>query len=88
MPRLAGIDAISQLRQDNPDVRILVLTSLSDEEMACRAIKQGALGYLLKTSTPEQLYQAIHSVYLGELALSPSFAHGVLSDGEGRLAQG
>ena len=61
-------------------LRILVLTSFSDDDMVYGAIKQGALGYLLKTSTPEQLTQAIRAVHQGELTLTPSIARKVLRE--------
>jgi NarL family two-component system response regulator LiaR len=80
MPRLSGLDAIPQLRQDNPELRILVLTSFSDDDMVYGAIKQGALGYLLKTSTPAQLAEAIRAVHQGELTLTPGIARKVLRD--------
>ena len=48
--------------------------------MVYGAIKQGALGYLLKTSTPEQLCQAIRAVHQGELTLTPSIARKVLRE--------
>jgi NarL family two-component system response regulator LiaR len=80
MPRLSGLDAIPQLRQDNPELRILVLTSFSDDDMVYGAIKQGALGYLLKTSTPAQLAEAIRAVHAGELTLTPGIARKVLRE--------
>lgn len=74
MPRLGGIDAISQIKRQAPDVQILVLTSFADEENVFPAIRAGALGYLLKDSSPQQLLQAIHDVARGESSLHPSIA--------------
>lgn len=48
MPRKSGIEAIEEIKQENPDARILVLTSYSDDEKVFAAIKAGALGYLLR----------------------------------------
>jgi two-component system, NarL family, response regulator LiaR len=74
MPGINGIDAISAITRENPDVRILVLTSFSEEDMVFRAIEAGALGYLLKDSSPAQLIQAIQDVHGGQASLHPSIA--------------
>lgn len=74
MPRKDGIAAIQEITQENPQARILVLTSFAEDERVFAAIKAGALGYLLKDSLPAELVQAIGDVYRGELSLSPSIA--------------
>ena len=74
MPRKNGIEAIQDIKQENPDARILVLTSFSDDDNVFAAIKSGALGYLLKNSSPPELLQAIRDVYRGESSLHPSIA--------------
>ena len=74
MPRQGGLETIIQIKEDNPDARIMVLTSFAEEEQVFSAIKAGALGYLLKDSSPEQLVQAIHDVHRGESSLHPTIA--------------
>jgi NarL family two-component system response regulator LiaR len=74
MPRKDGVQAIGEIKQENPQARILVLTSFSESEKALPAIKAGALGYLLKDSAPEQLLQAISNVYHGQISLHPAIA--------------
>ncbi|RIK30887.1 MAG: DNA-binding response regulator [Chloroflexi bacterium] len=74
MPRQDGLAAISQIKQENPSARILVLTSFSEDKMLFPALKAGALGYLLKDSSPEQLLQAIRDVYEGKSSLDPAVA--------------
>lgn len=74
MPRQGGVEAIIEIKKENPDARILVLTSFAEEEQVFSAIKAGALGYLLKDTSPEQLLQAIHDVYRGESSLHPTIA--------------
>ncbi len=69
MPELNGPEAIALIRQENPTARILVLTSFGDSKQVSAAIAAGALGYLLKNSSPDDLIHAIHSVYLGKLVL-------------------
>jgi NarL family two-component system response regulator LiaR len=80
MPEMDGIQAIQQIRTDDPDARILVMTSFATDEMVFPAIKSGALGYLLKDSSPEELVAAIHQVYRGEPSLHPQIARRVLQE--------
>jgi len=74
MPRQDGLEAIAEIKRENPDARILVLTSFAEDEKIFPAIKAGALGYLLKDSSPQQLLQAIRDVYRGESSLHPTIA--------------
>lgn len=74
MPVKNGIEAIAEITRENPDVKILVLTSFSEEDMVFAAIQAGALGYLLKDSSPQQLLQAIQDVHRGQASLHPSIA--------------
>jgi NarL family two-component system response regulator LiaR len=61
-----------------PKVRVLVLTSFASDDKVFPAIRAGAMGYLLKDSSPEELTHAIEQVYLGESSLHPSIARKVL----------
>ncbi|NOZ72912.1 MAG: response regulator transcription factor [Chloroflexi bacterium] len=74
MPEMDGIQAIRKITQINPKARILALTSFSDDDKVLPAIKAGALGYLLKDSSPQELLQAIRHVFQGESSLDPSIA--------------
>lgn len=74
MPRRGGLEVITELKRDFPEVHILVLTSSSDEEAVLTAVQSGALGYLMKDSTPEELVEAIHAVHNGRPFLQPSVA--------------
>lgn len=74
MPRQDGLSALIAIKQDNPNAYILVLTSFDDDERVFAAIKAGALGYLLKDSSPQQLLQAIRDVYRGQPSLHPTIA--------------
>jgi two-component system, NarL family, response regulator LiaR len=74
MPRLDGLGAIQQIKQERPQARILVLTSFAEDDKLFPAIKAGALGYLLKDSSPEQLIQAIRDVHHGKSSLDPTVA--------------
>jgi len=74
MPRLDGVGAIAEIKKDWPEAKILVLTSFVDDEKVFAAIKAGALGYLLKDSSPEELLNGIRSTYRGEVYLHPTIA--------------
>ncbi len=74
IPHKNGLEVIVEVTQENPKARILVLTSFSDDDKVFTAIKAGALGYLLKDSSPQELIQAIHDVYHGESSLDPTIA--------------
>ena len=80
MPRQDGLGAISEIKGDDPEARILVLTSFDDDDRVFSAIKAGALGYLLKDSSPQQLIQAIHDVYNGRSSLHPTIALKVIRE--------
>ena len=80
MPRKNGLEAISEIKRDSPQTRILVLTSFDDDETVFSAIKAGALGYLLKDSSPQQLIQAIRDVYCGQSSLHPAIAFKVIRE--------
>ena len=80
MPRMDGLEAINEIIRENPEARILVITSFAEDDKIFPAIKAGALGYLLKDSTPDQLIQAIYAVYNGESSLHPSIALKVIRE--------
>lgn len=78
MPRQDGLEVIKQINAERLPVRILVLTSFAEDEKVFPAIKAGALGYILKDSSPQQLLQAIRDVYRGESSLHPTIARKVI----------
>lgn len=80
MPVMDGIEATRQITSRWPDARILVLTSFAADNKVFPAIKAGALGYLLKDSSPEALIRAIHQVFRGEPALHPTIARKLLQE--------
>ena len=74
MPEMTGPEAISLIKQENPNARILVLTSFGESKQVSAALQAGALGYLLKDSSPDDLLHAIRSVYRGNLVLPQDLA--------------
>ncbi|GAB4447443.1 MAG: response regulator transcription factor [Anaerolineae bacterium] len=80
MPRKDGVTATLEILQQNPQARILVLTSFGEDEQVMRAIRAGARGYLLKDSSPDQLFEAIRTVVDGRLLLPPETTARLLDD--------
>ena len=71
LPVKSGLEAIVDIIRENPEARILVLTSYEEEAKLSAAIKAGALGYLLKNSLVRELFHAIRGVAMGSLSVSP-----------------
>jgi NarL family two-component system response regulator LiaR len=80
MPMKNGIQAIEEIKSQDPNAHILVLTSFSEDDKLFPAIKAGASGYLLKDTQPGDLLNAIRAVYRGESSLHPSIALKVLKE--------
>jgi NarL family two-component system response regulator LiaR len=80
MPRQDGMATIPKIKEIAPDVGILILTSFAEGDRVFQAIKAGALGYLLKDSTRDQLLQAIRDVSQGRASLHPSVALKVIQE--------
>jgi len=74
MPRLDGIEAISRIKSEKPEIAVLVLSMNPEEVFGMRALKLGASGYLSKDSAPEQLISAIRRVASGRVYISPILA--------------
>jgi len=74
MPKKDGVEAITEIKGENPESRILVLTSFNEDEKVYAAIKAGAIGYLLKDSSPVEILTAIQKVHQGETSMRPSIA--------------
>ncbi|MBW7883177.1 MAG: response regulator transcription factor [Caldilineaceae bacterium] len=80
MPGMDGIEATRRITGRQPGARILILTSFAADNKLFPAIKAGALGYLLKDSSPEELVRAIRQVHRGEPALHPTIARKLLHE--------
>ena len=74
MPEMDGPEATACIKEDNPEARILVLTSFGEGNQIAAAVQAGALGYLLKDSSPDDLLHAIRSVHRGNLVLPQELA--------------
>lgn len=78
MPTMNGIEATRHIKEELPDVKILVLTMLDDEEFFFPVLRAGASGYILKGAEPQELLYAIRVVSNGEVFLSPAVAKAIL----------
>ncbi len=80
MPRLGGVELIRRLHKQEKDVRVVVLTVEEDADTVFDAFRAGALGYLLKTSTPQDVIDAIRLAEKGEAKITPRIAAKVIED--------
>lgn len=80
MPRKDGVQAIQEIKLENPNARILVLTSFAENHQVFSAIKSGAIGYLMKDTSSEELIQAIRDTYQNKPALQPEIARQLMQD--------
>ena len=88
MPGKDGIQATQEIRRENSEARILVLTSFDEDDQVFSAVKAGALGYILKDSSPQELLEAIRCVHRGESSLHPSVARKlILGYGQNQKAE-
>jgi NarL family two-component system response regulator LiaR len=78
MPIKTGVEALQEIRVEDPDAKALILTSADDRTQVIAALKAGARGYILKDSAPDELIQAIEAVYAGKLLLPSDLAQKAL----------
>ena len=83
MPELDGVGAMTQIREQDQDVKFIVLTTYDTDEYIFDAIDAGAKGYLLKDASREDLFHSVRAVHRGESLIEPGVAAKVLD----RLAQ-
>ena len=78
MPRMSGLECLAKLREQAPEIHVLMLSMYANEEHVIRALNLGARGYLLKDATPSELELAIRTVADGNLWLSAAVSTQVL----------
>jgi two-component system, NarL family, response regulator LiaR len=74
MPVMDGIAATKAILAENPDIKIIAMTSFEEEELVQRVLAAGAISYLLKNVTSDELVQAIRNAVVGRSTLSPEAA--------------
>jgi DNA-binding NarL/FixJ family response regulator len=80
MPDLDGVAATRQLLIDHPEAKVVILTTFDDDEYVFEGIRAGALGYLLKALSGEELADAIRTVAAGGALIEPSVARKVMAE--------
>ncbi len=79
MPNVDGIAATKQIKQQCPDISVLILSAYDDDQFVFRLLQAGAAGYLLKSVHSQELIAGVRAVYHGESVLHPTIARKVLS---------
>lgn len=79
MPDMDGVEATVLIKENFPDIKIIVLTSFVDQETVLPALKAGANGYQLKDIEPEELAETIRAVHRGEKRLHPQATNQLLT---------
>jgi len=74
LPGKNGIDILKTLREENPRIKVLILSMYPEDQYAVRTLKAGAYGYLNKTSAPEQLLDAVAQIMAGRKFITPEIA--------------
>ena len=78
MPKLDGVQCTKTIKQEHPEIKIIILTTFDDDEYVYNALKYGASGYLLKGIALDDLCSAIKTVYSGQAMINPDIASTVL----------
>jgi DNA-binding NarL/FixJ family response regulator len=80
MPILDGVAATRRLQSEQPECRVIVLTTFDDDELVFDGLRAGAIGYLLKDAPSDKLAEAIRVAARGETFLQPSVAAKVVAE--------
>lgn len=78
LPGRNGLEILAEIHEHAPDCRVVILTVFEDEAKISQAISEGACGYLLKTSTPDEIAEAIVETHHGGSPMSPHVAASVV----------
>jgi DNA-binding NarL/FixJ family response regulator len=80
MPRMDGIKATRQIKEEYAKTQIIILTTYAEDELVFEGIRAGASGYLLKGITRDQLVEAVRGAAQGEAQIDPAVAAQVLAE--------
>jgi NarL family two-component system response regulator LiaR len=78
MPGMDGAEATRAIRQHCPDVKVIALTSFKEDDLMQRTLQAGAIGYLFKNVSADDLVDAIHAAKAGRPALAPEAAQALI----------
>jgi NarL family two-component system response regulator LiaR len=79
MPGMDGAEATKTIREHHPDIQVIALTSFKEDDMVQRALQAGAIGYLLKNVSADELADAIRSAHAGKPTLAPEAQQALIS---------
>jgi two-component system invasion response regulator UvrY len=85
MPGRSGLDILADLKLLRPDLPVLILSMLPEDQFGKRVIKAGAWGYLKKESAPEELIEAVRRILAGGRYVSPALAEKFALDLQGNV---
>ena len=88
MPGINGIEAVAVIKEEHPDIKILMETIFDDDDKIFNSICAGAEGYILKHTSPAEILEAIKEIYEGGSPMTPSIANRVLKMVKDRPAFG
>ena len=74
MPNMSGVEAMRRINAEDPDIKIIVLTTFDTDEYIFDAVEAGAKGYLLKDTSRDELFAAVRAVCKGESLIEPGVA--------------
>lgn len=78
MPIMNGVEATKAIKECNPEIRVVILTTFHDDAYIFDSLREGAHGYLLKDAPPETIAQSIRAVYHGGAMIQPEIASRVI----------
>lgn len=79
LPGMSGVEGVSYVREHHPDINVIMATVFDDDEHIFDALKAGAVGYLMKKVTPDQLVEAIRDAHSGGSPITPNIARKVIN---------
>jgi two-component system, NarL family, response regulator LiaR len=88
MPEMDGVEATRAIRRQFPAIQVIALTSFNEEGLVQRALQAGAIGYLLKDVSANELAQAIRAAHAGRGTLAPQVAQSLIQAGNRPAAPG
>lgn len=80
MPELDGVEATRRIVADDPVAKVIILTTFDDDEYVFEGVRAGALGYMLKAASGEELADAVRTVAAGGALIEPSVARRVMAE--------
>ena len=80
LPLMDGVEATRRLVEEQPGIKVLVLSASDSRAQVIDAVQAGASGYLVKTAGPDEVVAAVHRIHAGELVFPPAAAEAVLGE--------